>query len=388
MKKKAIINGRIVLPDSVLEGYALVFDETIHRILPDGNPKELGCDVIIDAGGAYVTPGLIDVHIHGCIGKDTSDGQPEDIRQMSEALAANGVTAWLPTTMTLPVERLHPLFENLRAAVRASAEADWMGAEVLGVNMEGPYISPVRRGAHREDYIQKPDAAFVKQYADIIRLVTIAPEVEGGMEFIREITRDTEVICSIGHTDADYAQAVEAMQAGCTHATHLFNAMTGLHHRKPGVVGAALTQPEVYTELICDTFHIHPGLFALVARMKGDKLVLITDCMRAGGLPDGEFDLGGQKVTVSGIHCLLPDGTIAGSVLKLNQGAANLKRHTDLTMPEVLRTVSLNPAASIGAAGRKGSLEVGKDADIVLMDENFQIIATYGKGRKIYDGKL
>lgn len=387
---KAIVNGKIILPDRIEEGKALIFDEKIRDILPEKELSGLGLapEDLTDAGGAYVAPGLVDVHIHGCMGMDTCDEDPERIRRMSEALPRFGVTSWLPTTMTLPEAVLRPMFEGLRRSVAESAGEDWQGAEVLGINMEGPYLSPDKRGAHREDYIQAPKASFVKEYADIIRLVTIAPEVEGGLEFIRELTADTQVICSIGHTDADFETALEAMDAGCTHATHLFNAMTGLHHRNPGVVGAVLSRPDVYAELICDTFHIHPGLFSMVARLKKDRLVLITDCMRAGGLPDGEYDLGGQKVTVRGIQCRLENGTIAGSVLQLNRGAANLKAHTDLSLPEVIRAASLNPAASIGMAQRKGSLEKGKDADLILMNENFDILSTYKMGRRIYNGRM
>jgi N-acetylglucosamine-6-phosphate deacetylase len=283
---------------------------------------------------------------------------------------------------------LRPLFEGLRQAMKDSRLPEWQGAQILGANMEGPYLSAAKRGAHREDYLQKPNAALVKEYADVIRLVTIAPEIEGGLSFIRQVTEETDVICSIGHTAADYDTAMQAIEAGCTHATHCFNAMTGLGHREPGVVGAVLSSPEVYTELICDTFHIHPALFSVVAALKKEKLVLITDCIRAGALPDGEYDLGGQAVTVHGIQCRLADGTIAGSVLQLNRGVANVKKHTDLSVPEVIRAASLNPASSIGRAGDKGSLEIGKDADIVLLDKEFNVLSTYGKGRMIYHGKM
>lgn len=385
---KAIIHGKIVLPDRIEEGQALLFDEKIRGMVPEGEMDGSSLEQVIEAEGAYVSPGFVDVHIHGCMGQDTCDKDPEGIRTISRALLRFGVTSWLPTTMTLPETVLRPLFDMLRQTVKDSAAPEWSGAQVLGVNMEGPYLCPEKRGAHREDYLQKPKASLVKEYADVIRLVTIAPEIEGGLDFIREVTADTDVICSIGHTAADYQEAMAGIRAGCTHATHLFNAMTGLGHREPGVVGAVLSCPEVYAELICDTFHIHPALFSLVAALKKDKLVLITDCMRAGALPDGTYDLGGQTVTVRGIQCRLENGTIAGSVLSLNQGVANLKAHTNLSVPEVIRAASLNPAASVGRDSDKGSLEVGKDADIVLLDKEFQVLSTYRKGRNVYHGKL
>lgn len=383
---KCIINGKIILPDQIVEGKALVFDQKIEAIVPPSELDQYENLEMIDAEGQYVSPGLVDVHIHGCGGEDTSDNKPGAIQKMSQMIAQFGVTSWLPTSMTLPAEHLAQTFEMVREAKKASEQdpQSWGGAQVLGVNMEGPYINVERKGAHVAEYIQAPDVEFTKQFADVIKLVTIAPEVPGGMEFVERISKETDIVCSLGHTAADYKTAKECFARGCNHVTHLFNAQTGLHHRDPGVVGASLTSPEVYTEMICDTFHIHAGVFQLVADCKKDKLVLITDCMRAGGLPDGEYSLGGQKVFVKGIECRLESGTIAGSVLRLHKAVQNIVKHTNWTLPQAVAAASLSPAESIGMGDRKGSLEVGKDADILLADADFEIIKTFVGGKQVY----
>lgn len=368
---KYIINGKIILPDGILEGQALAFDE---KILGITSAREIPVGAtIIDAEGGYVSPGLVDIHSHGYLGEDTSDGSAEGLRKMSEGVAKNGVTSWCPTTMTVPMEQINKALENVRKLKPMSKT--WKGAEILGVNLEGPFINPKKKGAQAEEYIKSLDPDFIIKNSDIIRLATVAPEMEGAIEGIKRVTSNSSVIISIGHTDASFEEAQAAIEAGATNITHLFNAQTGLNHRNPGVVGAALLG-DVTTELIADTFHIHKGLFELVARIKGDKLVLITDCIRAGGMADGEYDLGGQAVTVNGIKCLLKDGTIAGSVLRLNNAVKNLRDNTTLPFWKVVAAASLNPARAIGVSTYKGSLEAGKDADIIITDNDFNIKKT------------
>ncbi|MBQ7160526.1 MAG: N-acetylglucosamine-6-phosphate deacetylase [Clostridia bacterium] len=365
---KFIVNGKIVLPDGTVEGKALAYGEKVYGIVdPFGLPE--GAEVV-DAGGNYVSPGFIDMHIHGYLGADTSDGDPAGVRTMAEGVLKNGVTTFLPTTMTVSEAEINAALDSVRS-LKAESES-WNGARIAGVNLEGPYINPKKKGAQAEEHIKAPDAAFIKKNADIIRIVTIAPEMDENCAAIREITSDTNVRVSIGHTDATYEQAIEGIEAGATHITHLFNAQTPLHHRKPGVVGAALKYP-VSCELIADTFHVHPGLFGLVYAVKRDKLVLITDCTRAGGMPDGEYSLGGQKTFVKGIQCLLEDGTIAGSVLKLNAAVRNLRDHAGITVAEAVACATVNPAKALGIDGECGSLEPGKRADIIIFDENIEI---------------
>ena len=316
---KCIVNGKLILADKTVEGKAVVFDERIVDII-DADKVDASYE-IIDAKGNYVAPGLVDIHIHGYLGEDVSDGTAEGIVTMAKGIAENGVTSWCPTTMTVSKAEIEKAFDAVRS-VKNSGE--YYGARILGVNSEGPFINPSKKGAQAEEHILRPDADFIIENADIIKLYTVAPEVDGGLECIEKVFADGRVVASMGHTNATYEEATAGIGAGVRHATHLFNAMTALMHRNPGVVGAALSDERVSCELIADTFHVSKGLFELVSKIKGDKLCLITDCMRAGGMPDGDYTLGGQPVCKTGIQCLLPDGTIAGSVLKLNEAVKKI----------------------------------------------------------------
>ena len=375
---KQLIHGKIVLPDRIIEDGSIIFSDRIEKIL-ENNATVDGAEVI-DLGGNTVIPGLIDLHIHGYLGADASDGDVEGIERMAEGIAKNGVTAFLPTTMTLSYAELEKAFNSIREAKKKGTPK---GAEILGIHAEGPFINPERCGAQPKEYAVPPDAEFVEKHSDIIKIMTVAPEMDADHAVIRRIKSKTDVILSIGHTATDYEGAMASFNAGVTHATHLFNAMTAMTHRAPGVVGAALSCPCVSCELICDTFHINPALFSMVHKLKGRKFNLITDCMRAGGLPDGVYELGGQTVTVNGIKCLLANGVIAGSVLKLNEAVRNAYNH-GLTLCEAVNSASLYPAEAIGADGERGSLTVGKRADIVVCDENFNIQKTYRDGNEIY----
>lgn len=377
---KCIKGAQIILPREVLAGKALLFDKKILGIVDE-------CEIpanaeIIDTGGCYVAPGLVDVHIHGYLGEDASDGVADGIRKMAEGVMKNGVTTFLPTTMTVSVAEIEKAFDVVRSLQEESKT--WRGAYLAGVNAEGPFINESKKGAQAAEHIKKPDADFILKHQDVVKLCTIAPEVEGGLAAIEKITQNSDVRVSVGHTDATFEQAMAAFDAGATQVTHLFNAQTALHHRKPGVVGAALVS-DAYAELIADTFHVHSGLFSLVAKCKGDKLLLITDCTRAGGMPDGEYTLGGQKIIVNGIQCLLEDGTIAGSVLKLNDAVKNVMANTDLPLWQIVASASLNPANAIGLGNAKGSIEVGKDADLIITDMNFDVKKTIMQGEVRYE---
>lgn len=369
---KCIINGRIVLPDAVVSGFAIVFDETIKAIIPQSEIKAEEYDVI-DAKGNLVAPGLVDIHIHGYLGEDASDGSSEGLKKMAAGIAKNGVTSWCPTTMTIAKEDIVKAFDTARAV---KAEKECYGAKILGVHSEGPFINPSKKGAQPGEYILAPDGDFIVEHADILKLFTVAPEMEGAKECIQTVYKDGRVLASMGHTGASFEEANAGIEAGVRHTTHLFNAMTALQHRNPGVVGAALSDERVSCELIADTFHVNPGLYKLVAKAKGDKLCLITDCMRAGGMEDGDYTLGGQHVIKTGIQCLLEDGTIAGSVLKLNEAVRNLRDYTDLSLAEVFACASLNPAKAIGEDDKVGSLEVGKCADIIICDDDINVLTT------------
>jgi N-acetylglucosamine-6-phosphate deacetylase len=377
-----IINGTIVLPDGVVQGKTLAYDRESGKIhgIADSVPE--GAQ-IIDAEGGYVAPGLIDIHIHGYLGEDTCDAKPEGIRKMAYGIAKNGVTAFLPTTMTVAKEEIIASLNAVRSLKEESKV--WDGAEIIGVHAEGPFINPKRKGAQAEENILTPDADFILENSDIITSVTLAPEMDTEHKCIKKLKECSDLLISMGHTDADYNEAVSAVRDGVNHATHLFNAMSSLMHRNPGVVGAALSEDSVSVEFIADTFHINPGLYSIIARQKGDKAILITDCTRGGGMPDGEYELGGQPIFIKGIECRLADGTIAGSVLKLNEAVRNVLRHASLSVSEVFNMASLNPAKAIRCDERLGSLEAGKDADIIITDKDINVIKTIKKGRLIYE---
>lgn len=376
-----IINGKIVLPDCVVTGKALAFDSESGKIGGIVDTVPAGAE-LIDAAGGYVAPGLVDIHIHGYLGEDTCDAKPEGIKKMAYGVAQNGVTSFLPTTMTVAKDEIIAALNAVRSLKEESKT--WDGAEIIGVHAEGPFINPSKKGAQAEENILTPDADFIIENADIITSVTLAPEMDEGHKCIKKLAAESNVLVSMGHTDAKFEEAIVAALDGVNHATHLFNAMSALAHRNPGVVGAALASDNVSVEVIADTFHINPGLYSIVARIKGRKMVLITDCTRAGGMPDGEYTLGGQPIFLKGIECRLADGTIAGSVLKLNNAVKNVIEHTPLPVNEVFNMASLNPATAIHCADRIGSLEEGKDADIIITDENINIIRTIKKGRTIY----
>ena len=377
---KAIVNGRLVLKDRVIDG-ALVFDKKITGFCNGAEIPE-GAE-IIDAKGSFVSPGFIDIHSHGCVGEDVSDGSFEGLKKMSGHLLKNGVTAWLPTTITCPVPEIERAFGCVRRAKTECENENWDGAIVLGANMEGPYLNRKRKGAHLEEHLLPPDAGFLKKHSDIIKIVTIAPELDNGFSAVRA-ARGAGIVVSIGHSDASYEKAAESVANGVCHATHLFNAMSPLTHREPGVVGAAVSL-DISVELIADTFHIHKDLFGLLHKIKGEKLVLITDGVRAAGLPDGNYDLGGQEITLRGIECRLRDGTIAGSVLTMISAVKNMRGHTDAPLHEIINCASRNPARVIGIDNKKGSLNVGMDADVAVFDDKFNILKTIIGGEVKYE---
>lgn len=376
----ALKNGKIVLEDGILEGKALLYTDKIEGIV---NECEIPADAeVIDAGGGYITPGFIELHIHGYLGKDVCDASVDSMRIISKGLLENGVTGYLPTTMTVDLEVVKGAIDACRTLMNEGGDFD--GSTILGVHAEGPFISASKKGAQDARYILKPDAKFVKDNADVIRLITLAPEEDEDFKAIREIARDTKVVVSMGHTSADYDTAMASTLAGVKHATHLFNAMTPMTHRAPGVVGAALNS-DVSCELIVDTYHVNAALFEMVYKLKGRKLCFITDCLPAGGLPEGEYTLGGAKIIYRDNICRLEDGTIAGSVLKLNKGVWNVYNNSHIPLWECVNCATLNPATTLGIADKKGSIKIGKDADVVILDEEFNVRKTIIGGKVKYE---
>lgn len=333
-------------------------------------------DLAVDCRGYTVTPGFVDIHIHGADGADTCDGTREAIETMARFLLRRGVTSFCPTTMTVESDQIEQALLAVKDCVDKPVED---GARVLGVNMEGPFLSAARKGAQLESAIREPDFALFQHYyacsGGTVKLVDIAPEQPGGWDFLSQAKELCTV--SIAHTTADYEQAMHAFDLGIDHATHLFNAMAGMSHRAPGVVGAVFDDARVFAELICDGHHIHPAVLRTAFRLLEDRAVAVSDAMRLAGLPEGESgDLGGQTVTVRGGRAALADGTIAGSVTNLHEEVKNLVRF-GIPLGQAVKAASLTPARSIGMDSEIGSIEPGKRADLLVLDQDLEIAAVY-----------
>ncbi|WP_291566400.1 N-acetylglucosamine-6-phosphate deacetylase [Clostridium sp. UBA2485] len=374
MAVKCITNGKIILKDRVLQGKSIIYDEKIIQIVEN---NVLSKDIeTIDAEGNYISPGFIDIHIHGSKGFDVMDGSIEGIEAISKSLCNHGVTGFLPTTMTMPVEDIHKALD----VIKISMDMKFNASKILGVHLEGPFISPKYKGAQNEKYILTPTIEIIKPYLDIIKIITIAPEMDENHIFIKSMNVNKNMILSIGHTNSTYEEAMSAIEDGIKSATHCFNAMTPLHHRNPGVIGAILNS-DIYCELIADTIHVHPALFNILEKVKGeDKIILISDAMRAACMKLGNYDLGGQKVLVSHGRAALEDGTLAGSLLTLDKAVKNMRAHTKLKLEKIIKMVTINPASAIGIDSMKGSIKVGKYADFTVFNENMDILYTIVEG--------
>lgn len=377
---KCLYNGKLIIKGRLYEKKAILFDEKIIDIINEEEIHHISNLEKIDARGCYISPGFMDIHIHGYDGFDTMDATEEALETISRGIAGNGVTSFLPTTMSMPKENIIQALNTIRKI----REKGTSGAEILGAHVEGPFINKKFHGAQKKEYIIPFDCDIINDYKDVISLMTIAPELEGALDFIKEVKRKSNIVLSMGHSAATFEEALEGIAYGICHVTHLFNAMSGLHHRNPGVVGAALTT-NVSCEIIADEIHIHPDLFSVILKAKGlDGIVLVTDCMSAGGKEDGVYELGGQKVFVKDKEARLEDNTLAGSVLKLNHAIYNLYKRTNYSIPQLVQLVSINPARVLGLEFVKGTLDIGKDADITVFDEKINILMTIGKGKIIY----
>ena len=382
---KALLNGKIILGDGVYKNKVILMDEKIRGIIDIDLFKPEEEVEIIDVAGHYISPGFIDIHIHGCGGSDTMDGTIKDLNMISKTIIQYGTTSFLATTMTTGIESIQTGFEAVRQAKMTGVQ----GANILGVHMEGPFINKEFKGAQKVEYIVKPDFQLVKEYTDIIKIITIAPEIEGALEFIKKVKATGEtssIIISIGHSKATYEETLEAIEAGISHGTHLFNAMPPLHHRSPGTVGALLNSNVASCEMIADNIHVHPAIYQLVMKLKGfEKLILVSDAIRATSMKDGEYELGGQLVSVKEGRAELENGSLAGSVLTLNKAIKNFINETKAPLHEVIKSVTISPAKLIGIDKEKGSIEIGKDADIVVFDENIIVKQVFIAGDKRID---
>lgn len=337
-----------------------------------------------DASGCYVIPGLTDLHFHGCMGKDFSDADPEGLEIMARYELSQGVTQICPAGMTLLEEQLTKVCQ----VAAAHRDANKPGAELCGINLEGPFLSTAKKGAQKADWIHAPDVDMFRRLMaaskGLVKLVSIAPEEPGAMEFIEAV--EGEVTVSIAHTTADYDTAMEAFRLGARQVTHLFNAMPPFSHRAPGVVGAALDTPICNVELICDGVHIHPSVVRATFKMFGPKrVILVSDTMRAAGMSDGDYTLGGQAVTVKGKLATLADGTIAGSVTDL-MSCMRTAVSFGIPLEDAVWAAAVNPARAIGIFSRMGSLEPGKRANVVVLDQNLELKDVFFRGELVDRG--
>ena len=313
-KTTALLNARFIIDDVIVEDKILLFDTKIIDIVDDMMISDSDDIEIIDAKGMYVSAGFIDLHIHGSGDADVMDATPEALETLSTTLLQTGTTSFLATTMTMSTQDIDNALQNIQNHAQ-----NVTGANILGVHLEGPFINVSKHGAQDKKYVQAPHFELIENYMDSVKMITLAPEVEGSENFIKQMRADyPHVILSAGHSDISYDDAMQSFQWGVSHVTHLFNAMPSYHHRKPGLVGATFDS-DVTCDIIADLVHTHPSTLELVHKVKGDKLILITDAMRAGCMKCGTYDLGGRKVEVSAEgKALLEDGTLAGSVLQMN----------------------------------------------------------------------
>jgi N-acetylglucosamine-6-phosphate deacetylase len=380
-KITALYNAKLILEEALVEDKILLFNDKIVGIVDDIIMQDSDHIEMIDAKGAYVSAGFIDLHIHGSGGVDVMDATPQALERLSGILPSTGTTSFLATTMTMPPKVIKKALENVKiygSSVR--------GAEILGIHLEGPYINPDKHGAQDKAYIQLPNMALIEPYMNEVKMITLAPEIAGSETFIKYLQESyPHIILSIGHSTASYEESLQSFRWGISHATHLFNAMNPYHHRNPGIVGAVF-DTDVTCDIIADRVHTHTSILALVHKMKKEKLMLITDAMRAGCMQGGIYDLGGQTVKVAEGKALLNDGTLAGSVLQMNKALHTMTTYTSMSLIEAVRAVTQIPAQKLGIS--KGILKVGYDADIVMFNEDFEVLLTLVAGEVKYQREL
>ncbi|WP_404334421.1 N-acetylglucosamine-6-phosphate deacetylase [Planococcus rifietoensis] len=382
--KNSLLISDITIADAVEESFIgdiLIEDGKISRV---AEKLDVQADIRIEANDKNWTafPGFIDVHIHGAAGHDAMDATPEALAGLAGALPKEGTTSFLATTMTQSDEAISAALENIREFQASEGQA-----EMLGVHLEGPFISAERAGAQPIEHIVEASYPLFREWqkksGNQIRLVTLAPETRGALEFIKKMKED-KVIASIGHSDATFEEVQAAVRSGASHVTHLYNQMSPFHHRKPGVVGAALMEEGLMVELIADFIHSHPASVEMAFRQKGaDRLMLITDAMRAKGLPPGVYDLGGQDVQVTNKDARLADGTLAGSILTMDRAIQHVQSLTGCSVKELVAMTSFNAANELGLAG-KGKIRDGADADIAILDQDLNVQLTICRGTIAY----
>lgn len=378
---KAFKNASVYAEGKGIIRTSVYFDDKIQQI----GGYVAGAEEIELPENAVVLPGFIDEHIHGAGGSDAMDGNTKDLAIIAETVAKEGTTSFLATTMTQSKENI---LKAMRAVKEYREAAGEQGARIAGVHLEGPFIAAAHKGAQPLEYVAAPDAKTFDEYnaacGNAIKIITLAPETDGALDFIRHIVAQGAVV-SIGHTGAKYAEVKAAMEAGATNVTHTYNAQSPLHHREIGVVGSALLLEDLYCELICDTIHVSvPAMQLLVKNKRADKLALITDAMRAKGLADGVSELGGQTVYVKGGEARLADGTLAGSVLRMNRALQNMVEKVGVPLTQAVDYCTINPARTLKMENEAGSIAEGKRADFAVLNDKFDVLYTVRDGKIIY----
>jgi N-acetylglucosamine-6-phosphate deacetylase len=383
-KSLSIKGGQLYLEDKILsDSFIQIEDDIIGNVGAIADMKETSPTEAINLPPNFkILPGMIDLHIHGVAGADTMDGGMA-LETMAKALPEEGTTSFLATTITQEVPLIDRAITKVSEYLTSSLAPG--KAEVLGIHLEGPFINEQMAGAQPVEHISLPNLHLFKKWQakskQSIKIVTVAPEMDGSLEFISYLNA-TGVVASIGHSNATYKQIQAAIKAGASQVTHIFNQMRPLHHREPGVVGAAFLHDELKAELIADGIHVMPEVIKILFKQKGaEGIILISDAMRAKGLENGTYDLGGQTVRVHAGKAVLQDGTLAGSVLKLNKAVLNIISYTNCSLADVVKMTAENPARQINIFDRKGSIENGKDADLIILDEENNLYMTICRGK-------
>lgn len=381
MSITAIRNIRLIGEDGLKQGYILLRDGKIEKVCEDHDTNQSAIDSEIDGCGHFLIPGMIDVHIHGAEGHDMMDGTVQSVEAVSRACASTGCTSFLATSVSSSLEDLLNMISSVRAA--AGHEP---GAQIAGMHIEGPYLNVKRKGMQNVQYLRHPNLEemehILNQSGFMIRMVTLAPELPGGMEMI-EFLKNREIIAAIAHSDATYEEAVQAFRIGASHVTHCCNGMRPIHHRDPGLIAAAFEEKHVSIQAIVDGVHLHPAMVRLLFREKGpDSMILITDALQAMGMGDGTYTFGGHEVTVQEGVARLSDGTLASSTVTMNEALKNAVQ-SGISLYDAVKMAALTPADLLGLKN-KGRIAPGSDADLVLLNEQFEVIWTIVNGQMVY----
>lgn len=377
-------NIRLITPEQVLNGYCVVVNHgIITGIDLEKNINLESVDEIVDGLGNYLSPGFIDIHNHGNSGFDFMDATEKAIDEIGRYHLQNGVTSYLGTVLTQS-------YENMMKAVLNIANYDKKEniSQILGAHLEGPFFSISKKGAQPEDFIKEPDLDFIKNILDIsrnkLKMVSIAPEKNGASKLISKL-KENNITVAMAHSNATYDETMNGIEHGATVATHLYNGMRSFNHREPGIIGASLDDERVFCEIIYDRIHIHDAAVKIALKLKGtDKTILVSDAMRAAGIEDGMYELGGQKVTVKEKAARLEDGSLAGSTLNLRDAVYNIVKYLNVPVCEAVKMASLSPAKAIGEDKNKGSIEIGKDADMIIFDDDINISAVIIAGKMLH----